>query len=206
MVTQPALPVEISCVTDCLHVVHEPAKVVLIRVAQNPEDVYLQLYNGYYSHIKRYAMIHFQIPEDLADDILQNVFLKLWERKDRLRLILSPDKYLFVMASNFFIQSTRQQRRKNWIHRNFEQTQSEVDDSTDREILYRETRRILETSMKRLPLRMRQIYMMKNEGYKLKEIATQMGICEQTVKNTLQMAHKKMDGVFNSPAYQMFGK
>jgi RNA polymerase sigma factor (sigma-70 family) len=197
MAVNPALPVEMASVKDFLHIAQEPAKVIVIgaAAAANQEAVYLQLYRDYYGHIKKYTVLYLHVHEELADDIVQNIFLKLWERKEKLHLILSPDKYLFEMARNLFLQNCNRQRNRGRVFRNIEWTLDGRDDSTDQEILYRDTRRILESVMQRLPSRIRRTYMMKKNGYKIKEIASVMGIGEQTVKNNLQTAYKRMEGV-----------
>jgi RNA polymerase sigma factor (sigma-70 family) len=195
MATNLALPEEIACVKDLLHIAQEPAKVIIIGATTNHQPIYLQLYQHYYDHIKRYTVLYLHTPEEVADDIVQNIFLKLWERKEKLHLILSPDKYLFEMARNLFLQTCNRQRNRKLVYRNLKCTLDGRDDSTDQEILYRDTRRTLESVMRRLPSRIRQTYTMKKNGYKIKEISTIMGIGEQTAKNNLQRAYKRMDRV-----------
>ena len=64
-----------------------------------------------------------------------------------------------------------------------EATCSNSNNITDEEIMYRDTRRVLDDYMHGLPVRLRQTFTLKKQGYKLKEIASYLRIKEQTVKN-----------------------
>jgi DNA-directed RNA polymerase specialized sigma24 family protein len=58
-----------------------------------------------------------------------------------------------------------------------------------------ETSRLLDRAERQLPPRMKQAFVLKQQGYKISEITGRMKTTEQTTKNQLQMAVKKMGRV-----------
>jgi RNA polymerase sigma factor (sigma-70 family) len=178
-----------------IHVVQPAARVIPIFPPLNPEELFIHFYHVYYQDLKtevvRYTA-RICVHTEAADDIAQNTFKKLWEKRNLLHLLISPKDFIFTIAKNMILESRRSRLRGNKILQQVAKTKSHYTNETEENISYRDARRVLETRMHRLPPRLRQTYKMKKDGYKLKEIACYMDIREQTVKNFLQKAEKKM--------------
>jgi RNA polymerase sigma factor (sigma-70 family) len=189
------------CEIACLHVVHDQAKIISIhadvraaapRAAAMQDALYLHLYKSHYFNLKKNIATQFRLDAESAADIAQNIFLKLWEKKETIHQIAAPDSYLFTMAKNFFFLDRRATKRKSIRDKNFARAQPAADDSTDQIIIYNDTRRHLQHATSQLSPRLRQTQNLRIEGYKIKEIAARMNIGEQLVKNNLQKAQKKL--------------
>ncbi len=187
---------------DLLHVAmhetagRETAKVILIYPAVCSERLFLDMYHRHYqpliAEISRYIS-KFSIHYTDANDVAQNTFKKLWLKKEQLHLIISPRDYIFIIAKNLLLEGRRRQQREKNHFRHLAKKLSPYTNETEEEIIFRDTRKVFESRVDELPARLKKTYILKKEGYRLKEIAFCMGIREQTVKNNLQKAAKKME-------------
>ena len=181
---------------DVLHIV-QYARVVPISPARElaacrkSEELFLNLYRKYGSPVKNYALKLHQDPAD-AEDLAQNVFLKLWEHRSQIHLIGSPENYLYVMTKNRFYSTMRELKRKKEIYSTYRTGLNDKSNETEETLNYRETKRLLQAAENFLPPREKQAFILKQEGYRIKEIAEKMGTSIYTTTNQLQAAVKKV--------------
>ncbi|WP_294549776.1 RNA polymerase sigma-70 factor [uncultured Bacteroides sp.] len=145
-----------------------------------------ELYLTYYSKLVRFAK-EFVIQEEDAENITQDVFTILWEKRDFIAHIDNMNAYLFRLVRNRCLDYLR--------HKVFEQkyvesvqTSYEVDvaEDNDTEILIR-------AAINSLPKRCRDIFLLSRvEGLKYKEISEQLGISVNTVECQMGIALKKL--------------
>src|ERR1700738_5739941 len=72
---------------------------LLVRVAEGDEKAFGILFHHYRERIYSYAM-HLFGSSGLADELIQDVFLKVWLSRDKLRDILKFESWLFIIARN----------------------------------------------------------------------------------------------------------
>lgn len=148
------------------------------------------IYDIYADRLYGFALAHTK-SEDLAKDIVQESFLKLWMMREDLNSEKSIKALLFTMCNNRIIDLFRSQINKC----DFESYMLYLDDvmysenTVERAMYYDEFLQILEKSKKDLPNRQLQIFEMSREkGLSINEIATELEISPQTVKNQLSTA------------------
>jgi RNA polymerase sigma factor (sigma-70 family) len=191
------LSADMLCMDDSLHIVQN-AKVIPISPAmefaasRKSEALFLDLYLKYSSHIRNYALKLHQDTED-AEDLVQNVFLKLWEKRSHIHLIGSPENYLSIMTKNRFYSATQETKRKKEIYGTYRIGLTDQTNETVETLHFRETKKLLRAAENFLPLREKQAFILKQEGYRIKEIAEQMGTTIRTATNQLQAAVKKIE-------------
>lgn len=127
----------------------------------------------------------------LAEETVQDVFLKLWLRRSTLHQIDNPGNYLFVMAKNRALN----QLDRLAMERKFLQEKgaaSEADPSAIEERLwYKESLALVNEAVSELPEQQRLIFQLsKIDGLSREEIATRLGLSPHTVKNHLAVAVK----------------
>jgi RNA polymerase sigma-70 factor (family 1) len=145
----------------------------------------------YKSHYKALRNAAEQIvgDQDAAHDVVQEVFLKLWHRKDELGVILNERAYLMRSVVNTSITHLS----KNKKNRELQDHHAEWDGSTDRGILEKELQRKIETALETLPPKCKAIFVLSRlENMKNKEIAGLLGLSLKTVENQMGIALKKM--------------
>lgn len=120
-----------------------------------------------------------------TEELLQEVFIQLWQEREKIDLSLSFNAFLYTIARNLTYNHLRkianQENLKQELWRNI----SYLND-VENHIVYSEYEDILEDILKQLPQRKRSIFILsKQEGKTNQEIADLLGISQKTVKNHL---------------------
>lgn len=121
--------------------------------------------------------------EDGAKDIVQDIFLELWLRRETITITTELKAYLFGMLKHRFL---RQVSRSN-IHDKamdyLSNRMQEMEDGIIEAIQLNDINRTLSEIVEQLPYNMQQIFILRDKDYSIKEIAVAMGLAEQTVKS-----------------------
>ena len=135
-----------------------------------------KLYKLYYPKMFAFAKNYVPANED-AENIVHDVFLTLWERKEEIEISFTLTTYLFTLVKNRCLNFLR--------HKLIEEEYN----SQMKEELQEIIRRALDT----LPERCREIFIKSRiEGLKYKEISDELGISVNTVENQMVTALKKL--------------
>jgi RNA polymerase sigma-70 factor (ECF subfamily) len=129
----------------------------------------------------------------VAEDLVQNVLMNLWRRRQEWEPRTSLRAYLFGAARNEFLQyRAHRQVRDRWA-----EEEQERDDpppplpSPSESVEHRELQREMKKCIAELPERRRQVYVLSRQhGLTYKEIATVMDISPKTVDNQMVEALK----------------
>ena len=132
---------------------------------------------------------------------MQDVFLKIWQNRSELSIKGSFKAYLFQSVHNHALNVIRQQKtRKESVNLlGTEKTWKFISDTYDlndnliERIFSDETEVIIEQIIKKLPEQCRKVFLMSRfESLKNEEIATQLGLSENTVKTHIYRALQKI--------------
>ena len=134
---------------------------------------------------------------NIAEDIVQDNFVYLWENWARLAKIDSIKAYMFTAVKNKSITYLQKKYIKNTLHQIEDYQDSMIDNQhpTALELLEcQELEAILERALNQLPERCRTIFTMKRfSGKSNKEIAKDLGISVKTVEAQMTIAIKKLN-------------
>lgn len=147
--------------------------------------------NMYKTHYKmlRNAADNIIGDTDAAHDVVQEVFVKLWNRKDEVSAILNQKAYLFRSVINASITYLENNKGKARI----DDFKIESMGTTDSKILTRELELKIQGALDSLPPKCKAIFILSRfEGLKNKEIAEHLGLSLKTVENQMGIALKKM--------------
>jgi len=152
-----------------------------------------------YSH-KLFSFV-FKILKDEtdADDIVQEVFVKIWESRDKLKDHKLLNSYIFTIAYNHSISLIRKRiSNKKYMDHLKNSSVIQTTPTTINEIEYNELASKVEKLIANLPERQKQVYILHREkGLTYPEIAEQMGISKNTVENhmvkALKYLHQNLD-------------
>ncbi|MES2627650.1 MAG: RNA polymerase sigma factor [Bacteroidota bacterium] len=136
----------------------------------------------YSDRIYRFVLKSIQ-DDDLAKDIVQETFIKVWERRDQV-VMLTAKSYLFTAAYRTMIDHIRKKKSTFNIDQVFTDAPSVEQPASD-------LREILEYAADRLPAIQKTVLMLRDyEGYKYEEIASITGLSLEQVKVYLFRARK----------------
>lgn len=126
---------------------------------------------------------------DAAHDIVQEVFVKLWHKKDEVKVILNLKAYLFRSVINSSL--TYLEQNKNKIKTDEFRMASQS--STDSKLMAQELENKIQVALKALPPKCKAIFVLSRfEGLKNKEIAEYLNLSLKTVENQMGIALKRM--------------
>jgi RNA polymerase sigma-70 factor (ECF subfamily) len=127
--------------------------------------------------------------EQHVKDIIQEVFLKLWEHRHHLRDIQNMEAWLYRVMENkvidFLRKAAADSRLKEAIWNNISRARNDTDEWLEA----KEYDRIIQQAIDQLPPQRRRIYYLhKKEGLNHERIAKELSISRHTVKNQLSAA------------------
>lgn len=140
----------------------------------------------YWSLVVRYAA-SLGVDSDTAEDVAQQTFVRLWERRLALRLEGSLRGLLYRIARNLCFDDCRKRKAHDRAARRSEDTSKH---STPHDELIRgELRTIIESAVNALPKRRREVFILvRYHGLSHSEVAKVLDLAPQTVANHLGMA------------------
>ena len=159
-----------------------------------------EFYVLWYSRMKHFAR-EYVISEDDAEDIVQDIFMELYEKYDSLSFRVNMPAYLFTTVKNRCIDHLRHQIvNQNSVDRMQEEHQLTLRmkfdslEVLDDDLLQQDNlEERIEKALNVLPERCREIFVKhKIEGMKLKEIAEELQISPKTVENQMTIAYHKL--------------
>jgi RNA polymerase sigma factor, sigma-70 family len=141
-----------------------------------------QLFNAHWEDLYRQAYHRLQDQLD-AEDLVQDIFSDLWERRQTLNITTSIRTYLWAALKYKII---KRAARADLQKRSLEHLTQQMGavESTILDLLSAgEIHRTLESAIQRFPENMRRVFTMRAEDFTVAEIADALGLSEQTVKN-----------------------
>lgn len=122
----------------------------------------------------------------MADDLVQEVFTKLWLTRESLPAIGNMNYYLHSIARNYAIDMLRKKIRERKRDLGWQQSLSEETDAAERE-MYLD---IIDKAVEQLPEQQKKTWVMsRRQQKKYLEIAAELGVSRETVKTNLQLAN-----------------
>lgn len=159
---------------------------MLQRTAEGSREAFEKLYAHYYAGLYRFIAFIIDSHED-TEEIIQDIFLKVWVKKETLTGIRSFEDYLFRMAKNRVFDMNRQSRSRLSLSRQLREiTQEATDDSTYNTLIFREYHEIAQEAINLLSPRKREIFLMNaRDEMTAREIADQLGTTRGAIKKQL---------------------
>lgn len=166
--------------------------ILVDEVKQGNEQSFEIIYLKYHKQLYVIAFKYLR-SQELAEDAVQDIFLKLWRIRRELDPSLSLRDFLFTILRNHVLNMIRNDRRRILKYIRFTQEHSVVSETPDDFVFVSECKEIIERGLSELPDGKRLIFRMRRmEGMSNDEIAHKLGISIFTVKTQLYHATKFM--------------
>lgn len=159
-----------------------------------------EIYLSFYPRLKRFAQ-EYVVNEADAENIVQDIFLVLWEKRDFISPDLNLTSFLFTTVKNKCIDFLRHrivvQNAANNIQQEFEWTMQlklQSLEAFDEQIFSKtDIESLIQNAIQSLPEKCRQIFIMnKIDGKKQKDIAQELQISVNTVESQMAIAYQKL--------------
>lgn len=162
-------------------------RTLLLKVAEGDERAFRALFEQYHRLLATYIM-RITRSQELTEEIVQDVFLKIWMSRETLSEIQDLQAYLYIVSKNHALNGLKKIAREritfsdtdwNLLEKSFIQAESEEP------IHYG----LIDEAIDRLPPRQQTVYLLsRHERKKYTEIADQLSLSRETVKKYLQLA------------------
>lgn len=150
-------------------------------------DLYLAHKETVYRHAIRLTGIQW-----FAEEIVQEVFMKLWEKRDQLKEIDNISSYLFIVSRNLSMDYLRKLGRIRQKNADLTIESATERDWLEDKLCEKEMHGTIIEAVRRLPRRQRQVFCLRYDGWKKKKVAAVLGIADNTVKRHLEKANQSV--------------
>lgn len=162
------------------------------RISLGDEAAFRTLFHHYNSRLRRFLTRLIHTPQE-EEEVLQEVFLKIWMYRAKLAEVEYPRAYILRIVSNEatnYLQKLAKQNRLALKVRNLPDTGSW---GSDQELAAKETAGLIAQAVQQLTPACRQVYLLsREENLSIPEIADRLKVSESTVKNQLVRALKDL--------------
>tara|TARA_R110000751_G_scaffold70813_1_gene143445 strand:- start:1362 stop:1967 length:606 start_codon:yes stop_codon:yes gene_type:complete len=165
--------------------------VMLDKIREGDKQIYRLLFENYYKVLILYAT-SLTKNEPKAEDLVQNVFIKLWTKRDTLEIRSSIKSYLYKSVYNLFINDYRKElRNENVLDKiHYEVLQQSIEEE---EHSIKSKLDWVNKEIDSLPPKSKEIFVMnKRRGLTYKEISKILDISENTVESHISRALKRI--------------
>jgi len=158
---------------------------ILRKVASGDETAFKQLFMEWQPFLSSHI---YRITEsrELTEEIVQDIFLKIWQTRETLDKIENFKAYLVVISKNQALNVLRQRATMARQHRDWEMEQRKSDGPPDPHSIYYT---LIDEAINSLSARQREVYLLhRHERLKYSEIAARLNLSRETIKTHLQQA------------------
>jgi RNA polymerase sigma-70 factor (ECF subfamily) len=161
---------------------------LLEQVSQDNEEAFRKVFDHYKApfYATAFKMTH---AAGTAEEIVQEVFVMLWVKRKLAARAKNPQGYVFTILHNCIYAHFRKLAQERLLRSKAGQEEEESESPIESLLLEKEHRGIIENVISRLPPQQKIIYKLaKQEGMSREEIARQLNISPNTVRNHLAAA------------------
>jgi RNA polymerase sigma-70 factor (ECF subfamily) len=165
-------------------------RILIEKVKTGDMVAFEQLFRKYYNELCGYAYQYFS-DRDTVEDIVQDLFYKLWQKRERLEIRISFRAYLYRAVYNNTLQVLKEKNSLQPIERQNGTYEAILSEEVFDTIETKEIHQIIERTLEKMPERVRKIFELSRfEGLRYREIAEHLSISIKTVEANMGKALK----------------
>lgn len=174
-----------------INIVLHDEKLLLDSLKEGDQQAFTDLYN-YYSHPVYDIALTFLKSSSLSEEIVQDVFMKIWVKRSEMGMVKDFRAYIFVMARNLIFDRIKRQAHETSAKIYLDSQQFFVDD-TEHLVRHHQCQQTLHEAINLLPPQQKQVYQLARvQGLSQDTIAEKMQISRLTVKTHMAKALKSI--------------
>jgi RNA polymerase sigma-70 factor (family 1) len=158
-------------------------KELLLLVSGGDESAYQELFYHYWDQIYSTALMFTKSPE-LSEDLSQDIFARIWLKREKLAEVEHFDSYLFITSRNLIFDHLRKKVFSGGYDEYFQEYFRDASLSPDQKLEFKEFENNVQQAIGDLPHQQQTAFRLSRfQGLSHEEIASQMGISRATVKS-----------------------
>ena len=167
---------------------------LLIRLRQGDQQAFEQVHNQYAKLLAYKLTKLIKIPE-VAQELHQDVFMRLWDARGQLQEDIHLKAYLYTIARNLVIDFYRKVAKQKELEKQLAQHINLAYDHIEPLLSSKEMAAVLDQLIGMLPPQRQRIFrMIKQEGKTYEETSVQLGLSINTVKDHMRKSMNFLKG------------
>jgi RNA polymerase sigma-70 factor (family 1) len=164
---------------------------LLLAVEKGNNKAFEEIFMAYHNQLASYVMLLTESRE-LTEEIIQDVFVKIWNGREKLAEIESFTSYLFILTRNYTLNALRKkvaEREKKSIYDKSVEHEQMANLNYQEEPNFHD---LIDQAAIQLPPQQKKVFAMRMQGLKNQQIASEMQISPASVKKYQQWALKSV--------------
>ena len=173
------------------HTSEKSDKQLFLEISESCETSFQHVFERYRQPMWLFAMTVVKVPE-IAEDVVQESFIKLWDVREKLTDVDKPNDFVFILVRNRALDALRRlahqekEREKLWQH-----LKTQCPNYSDYYLEAEQAEDILKGIIEKLPAQQRKAFKMSRDlNLSHQEIAKELKISKNTVKKHISIALK----------------
>jgi len=164
-----------------------------LKLKHSDEKFFRELLNLYFLKLKRFADSYLK-NEELAEEVVMDVFLKLWERRSKINSIQNLKAYLYISVRNTCHNYLRKERKIKFdTLDNVQVRLSRYENTPEGDLISEEMLNKLNCIIESLPSKCKMIFkLLREDGLSRKDTAKVLGLSVKTIDNQVALAVRKI--------------
>ncbi|CAN5726808.1 RNA polymerase sigma-70 factor [soil metagenome] len=158
-------------------------------IAQENEAAFSELFRRYDKRIYPFVLKMIK-DKTLAEEITQEIFIKIWSNREKLTIIDQPEAYILTISARHTLDYIKKRLNENKkLQRLSVIFRDSSSNETEDTLLLRDSAALIQAAVNKLPPQQKAVYeLSRQQGLKYDEIALQLNISQNTVRNHLVKA------------------
>jgi len=157
-------------------------EIVLLQLAEDNPSAIEELYNFYYPRLYHFSKTFLKLEEGI-DDILQEVFIKIWENRIKIKTSSTFNAFIFTITRNLLLNELRSRLNNQKIKEEVGKMAIPIEYSFIEQSEYLDLKEKVDKAIDGLPVRQKEIFTLSRiYGYSHKEIAEKLNITTKAVE------------------------
>jgi RNA polymerase sigma-70 factor (family 1) len=158
------------------------------RISTGDEDAFAELFRRYDKRIYPFVLKMIRT-EAHAEEITQEIFIKIWQHREKLRLIDQPEAYILTISARHTLDHIKKRLNENKMLQRFSAAQDKTHNDTEENLLLRDKEALIWQAVDLLPPQQKAVYLLsRQQGLSYDQIAKELALSPNTVRNHLVKA------------------
>lgn len=165
---------------------------LLKRLQSGDQLAFEALYQNYSKEIYR-KLVQMVKNVTLAEELTQDVFVKIWNKREVINIDQPFRFYLLTLANNIVNDFYRKVARDRKLQDEIIAASTELYNPTEEQIYYKESKELMDQAINNLPAQQKLVFTMcKIEGKSYEEVSKLLGISTSTISNHIVKGTKSI--------------
>jgi RNA polymerase sigma-70 factor (family 1) len=165
---------------------------LLQQLIAGDAESFRKIYEFYQGRIFLFAL-RLTKSKSRAEEVVQEVFVKLWEKREKIKLEKNFNAYILAITKNFILDGLKKAARDNKIRQKIYNNMHALQNSSVDRLIEKELSRLHQQAVDRLSPQKKIVFMLsREEELTYDEIAERLGVSRNTVRNQMSDALKSI--------------